>query len=199
MGETLNAWGPPIVAGALSFAGGERANMQSRAEAARNRSFQERMRNTQWQAAVADMQAAGINPALAYAQGPAASPGGSMASQRDALGPGVSSALQTKRLQGELKNLRAQTEAAKASAFKTQSENINQQYINKLWGSYNSQRKFTPGPLWKQHEAQSQSAAAMARITQLQIPSAKNLANIASTQPGQLLAWVKYLMQSIRR
>lgn len=42
--------------------------------------FQREMADTQWQRGVADMQAAGINPALAYHQGGAAAPSGASAS-----------------------------------------------------------------------------------------------------------------------
>lgn len=50
-------------------------------EAQKNRDWQERLSNTEYQRAVKDMQAAGINPLLAYSQGGASTPSGSTASQ----------------------------------------------------------------------------------------------------------------------
>lgn len=97
-----------IAAGGASLLGGAMGNRAQRKESARNRRFQERMRNTAWQATVADMTAAGINPALAYSQGPAASPGGSMASQDDVISPGVSSAMQATRMKKDIQLLSEQ-------------------------------------------------------------------------------------------
>lgn len=75
-------WWMPALAGAALYAsvkGQKDTNAANAAEAQRNRDFQERMRDTQYQAAVRDLRAAGLNPALAYSQGGAAAPSGSTA------------------------------------------------------------------------------------------------------------------------
>lgn len=111
--------GAAIVGGAASALGGflgykaqqdtNRQNLRIMREGNR---FSERMRNTQWQAGVADMRAAGLNPALAYSKGGASSPTSGSATMQNP----VSSALQGLRARKELQLLDAQVKSAEAQA-----------------------------------------------------------------------------------
>lgn len=115
---------PAALSAAASIFGQERANRTNQKEAGVNRAFQERMRNTEWQAAVEDMRKAGINPAVAYSHGGASSPGGSQATVEDSIGKGSSSAMQALAMRKNLELLDAQItktrnegESAKADAM----------------------------------------------------------------------------------
>jgi len=121
---------PALIAGGASLLGGVLANRGKSREAQKDRDFQhgeaqgqmrfqERMRNTEWQAGVRDMEAAGLNPALAYQQGGASAPGGaagsgSRADQQDVISPAVSSTMQYKRMQEDMKLVRANVSRVQA-------------------------------------------------------------------------------------
>lgn len=121
------ALAPPLIAGAASMIGQERANRANLRIAREQMRFQERMSGTAWQRAVKDMRLAGINPMLAYQQGGASSPSGQTARMEDVIGPAVSSAMNMMRMRKELKLLTSQEYKARMDAYKSMAEGS---YVN---------------------------------------------------------------------
>ena len=86
------------------------------AEAAKTREWQEKMRGTGYQTAVQDLKAAGLNPMLAYSQGPAAMPTGATASASalPQISNKMQAALSASATAAQIANTHATTEKTKA-------------------------------------------------------------------------------------
>lgn len=104
-------------AGGASYLGQSSANRASARLAREQMDFQERMSNTAYQRARADMEAAGINPLVAFSSGTAgaSTPVGSSAKQESTTAAGVSSALQAARLKADIDTLKTQADLNKAA------------------------------------------------------------------------------------
>jgi hypothetical protein len=127
-----------LVSGGLSLLGGSNTNQAAwdRQQSSQNfnagqsqaqMDFQKQMRATQYQTAVQDMQAAGLNPMLAYSQGGSGNLAGASASStpapvHDAITPAVSAYMNAKQTGADLLLKNEQAKATNASAEQSRTQ-----------------------------------------------------------------------------
>lgn len=121
-------WGQLLASGIPAIAGyfGQKATNASNAQQAQAQmDFQAEQTGTSYQRGVKDMQAAGLNPMLAYSQGGAASGGGAQATMGNEVQAGMSSAIQAMMTRQQLASAQAQVENIEADTLKKYQETDN--------------------------------------------------------------------------
>lgn len=141
----------------------------ARDNAREQRQWEQDMSNSAYQRQIVDMRAAGLNPILAAGTGGGAStPSGATAPAYDRLSPAVSSAREASRAAAEIANVQEETKVKKTV------EDVNKAQTQNL-------------------QMDNQIKRATAKLAELQVPGARNEAQIDNTWYGKTLRYADRL------
>lgn len=120
-----------LISGGMSLLGGERRNAAAADQAAAANAFSAQQFATRYQTTVKDMEAAGLNPMLAYSQGGGSPPSGQQAQMSDTVTPAVESFNRTRSTAAQnavqdatVKNIEADTENKQAQASNIRADTL---------------------------------------------------------------------------